>query len=231
MSVVSGSSEPTQTKRCLDCGETKTLDAFSYSPRGVASRNSYCKVCMRERSKTSYRKRRAARGSTVREARVVPDGQGWCSDCGQLKPLSDFPRNRSGRNGYASYCKPCHNTRGRESRERLYGGGREYHLRARYGIGQADVDRMFAAQRGACAVCRKPDPEHVDHDHRTGRVRGLLCFNCNQALGNVRDNVRVLRELIGYLHRAAAEAMTLPHEEYDLADFGIEYVSAHSRSR
>ena len=69
----------------------------------------------------------------------------------------------------------------------------------------------------------------LDEDGLT--LRGLLCFNCNQALGNVRDNVRVLRELINYVHLAAAEAMTMPHDEYDFSDFGIEYVSVHSRSR
>jgi Recombination endonuclease VII len=54
---------------------------------------------------------------------------------------------------------------------------------------------MLAAQGGVCAVCEKPDPEHVDHDHETGVVRGMLCFNCNQALGNARDDVEVLRRL------------------------------------
>jgi Recombination endonuclease VII len=54
---------------------------------------------------------------------------------------------------------------------------------------------MLAAQGGVCAVCEKPDPEHFDHDHETGVVRGMLCFNCNQALGNARDDVEVLRRL------------------------------------
>jgi hypothetical protein len=81
----------------------------------------------------------------------------------------------------------------------LYGGGREYHLQRRYGIGQVDVDRMLAEQGGTCAVCDKPDPEHVDHDHKPGAVRGMLCFNCNQALGNARDDVDVLWRLRAYL--------------------------------
>jgi hypothetical protein len=178
---------------------------------------------MRERSKASYRKRKAARGEAVREPRVAPDGHAWCCDCQSLKPLSEFPRNRSGRNGYASYCKPCHNARGRESRDRLYGGGREYHLRARYGIGQAEVDRMLVAQRGRCAGCGKPNPEHVDHDHATNEVRGLLCFNCNQALGNVRDRAQVLESLADYL--AVAGYRRVPKRAYlPPVDVVIEYV-------
>jgi hypothetical protein len=81
---------------------------------------------------------------------------------------------------------------------RLYGSTREYHLQQRYGITGAEVDAMIEAQGGTCAVC-PGKPEHVDHDHKTGVVRGVLCFNCNQALGNVRDDPRVLRRLIDYL--------------------------------
>ena len=57
---------------------------------------------------------------------------------------------------------------------------------------------MIKSQGGLCPGCGGK-PEHVDHDHRTGKVRGILCFNCNQAPGNVRDDVLVLRRLIGYL--------------------------------
>jgi hypothetical protein len=74
-------------------------------------------------------------------------------------------------------------------------------------------------------VCGKPDPEHVDHDHRTGVVRGMLCFNCNQALGNVRDSIRVLEQLQDYLLNAGGTA-SVPYVEfrfrgvvYELADY------------
>ena len=45
---------------------------------------------------------------------------------------------------------------------------------------------MFAVQGGVCAICEEAPASHVDHDHETGRVRGLLCFNCNGALGQFR---------------------------------------------
>jgi hypothetical protein len=57
---------------------------------------------------------------------------------------------------------------------------------------------MIEGQGGTCAVC-SGKPEHVDHDHDTGQVRGILCFNCNQALGNARDDTKVLRGLARYL--------------------------------
>lgn len=58
---------------------------------------------------------------------------------------------------------------------------------------------MFAAQGGLCAVCRIAPAAHVDHDHATGRVRGLLCFNCNGGLGQFRDDVKVMQRAIRYL--------------------------------
>ena len=126
----------------------------------------------------------------------------YCPACEATKALDDFPRNRATRDGFATYCKPCHNARSRETRVRLYGGGREYHLRRRYGLTSADVEAMIEAQGGTCATCAAK-PEHVDHDHATGKVRGVLCFNCNQALGNVRDDEMTLHRLARYLRRHA----------------------------
>jgi hypothetical protein len=67
---------------------------------------------------------------------------------------------------------------------------------------------MIEAQGGTCAVCPGP-PQHVDHDHETGEVRGILCFNCNQALGNVRDDPKTLRGLARYLDEHRQPALRL----------------------
>jgi Recombination endonuclease VII len=127
-----------------------------------------------------------------------------CPDCGDWKPATEFPRNRRTKDGRHPYCKPCHNARGRESRERLYGGGRHYHLVRRYGIGAADVARLVDEQGGVCPICNKPSPEHVDHDHASEEVRGVLCFNCNGGLGQFRDDVGALRNAIAYLEDGVA---------------------------
>jgi hypothetical protein len=83
---------------------------------------------------------------------------------------------------------------------------------------------MREAQDGLCAVCHRSDPEHVDHDHTTGEVRGMLCFNCNQALGNVRDDLVVLRSLIGYLQNFKNEpAPVIPYQEIRFVGLGIAF--------
>ncbi|MFD6564240.1 endonuclease VII domain-containing protein [Micromonospora profundi] len=135
----------------------------------------------------------------VRQGRVVPEGHKHCPACGEVKPLDAFPRNRADTSGYATYCKPCHNTRTRETKQRLYGGTREYHLRRRYGVGEKEFQELLAEQGGVCAICERPDPEHLDHDHRTGWVRGILCFNCNGGLGQFRDSPMRLARAITYL--------------------------------
>lgn len=211
-------------KTCPDCGQLKPLVAFGLNKRQPDGRARYCKECFSARSRASYRKRQQQVGKTVREPRDVPPGLKWCPDCDTIKPYDEFCSNKRTKSGRATYCKECHNARSREVRERLYGGGREYHLRARYGIGQTHVDAMLEAQGGVCAVCGKLDPEHVDHDRESRAVRGMLCFNCNQALGNTRDDVGVLNGLIDYLDNARAEvAPLIPHQEIRFVGVEVDF--------
>jgi hypothetical protein len=127
-----------------------------------------------------------------------------CPDCGQDKPLDDFPRNKNTRSGRHTYCKPCHAARTRETIKRLYGSGRHYHLKQRYGLGGEEIQAMIDAQGGYCIICFDKPAEHVDHDHTTGKVRGVLCFNCNGGLGQF--NIAKLRGAIDYLKAAGVRA-------------------------
>lgn len=189
-----------ELRRCRDCGAWKPLDEFHTSPRRPSGRGSYCQPCYNVRSKASYAKRvRERHGREVRQPRDVPAGHRFCPDCQIIKPLEDFPHNRSARSGYGRYCKPCHNVKGRENKEKNFGSTREYHLRRRYGIGQKEFDVLLAAQDGVCAICGVEQPEHVDHDHVSGYIRGILCFNCNGGLGHFRDDMTRMTKAITYL--------------------------------
>ena len=127
----------------------------------------------------------------------------WCPRCGETKPAAQFPRNRSTRSGLATYCKPCHAEITRKNIKRLYGGGRQFHLKRRYGLSEQDVESMKLRQDGRCAICKVAEPSHVDHDHKTSQVRGLLCFNCNRALGYFEDDLERLAVAAVYLEGGA----------------------------
>ena len=81
---------------------------------------------------------------------------------------------------------------------------RAKNLKHRYGITVAEYDKMYDGQQGRCSVCisdidRVSKTTHVDHDHRSEEVRGLLCHQCNVMLGHSRDIPEVLERAAAYL--------------------------------
>jgi len=177
-------------RTCRDCGKTLPLGDFHTSSRRRYGHGSYCQLRYNERSKKSYRKRMLERhGREVRTPFEAPEGFRRCPDRQTVKPLEDFPLNKSKPSGYDRYCLPCHNVR----------GTRNYHLKRRYHITDQEVRGIILAQRGGCGICGAPDPEHVDHDHAAGEVRGILCFNFNGGLGQFKDNIATMRNAIDYL--------------------------------
>jgi hypothetical protein len=79
-------------------------------------------------------------------------------------------------------------------------------LRIKFGITSEQYTEMFIKQNGCCAICNKNQNEFkrklaVDHDHKTGKIRGLLCSNCNTILGKLNDNSETLLNAIQYLNK------------------------------
>lgn len=83
-------------------------------------------------------------------------------------------------------------------------------IKKEYGITMQAAEAMLSAQGGGCAICAKPlsiaqegkaaaDYSHVDHCHTTGKVRGILCNNCNHGIGKFMDNPDLLRAAANYL--------------------------------
>jgi len=90
----------------------------------------------------------------------------------------------------------------RRNRERT----RNKNLKRLYSIDLREYGRMFEQQKGRCNICRRPPGEKslaVDHCHKTGKVRGLLCSRCNTSLGGFRDSERILLAAIQYLKRTS----------------------------
>ncbi|MFG2001357.1 endonuclease VII domain-containing protein [Spirillospora sp. NPDC048911] len=192
------------SKKCRDCGEVKPATEFwkrKASPDGLAL---YCRECFGRRNAASYRGGQKELGKKTRPYRghsAVPEGMKYCPRCEETMPLEAFGRNRSQKSGLTAYCRPCHTAAMAEIKERTHGSERNYLLKRRYGITEQDVERMAAQQGDICVICLSGAAKHVDHDHTTGKVRGLLCFSCNGALGQFGDNPCHMRAAAAYLER------------------------------
>ena len=109
-----------------------------------------------------------------------------CRSCGVEKPLSEFYKGRA-------KCKPCHNKQLNDKRREDI-----------YGVTPEEYNQLFEKQEGCCAICGVHASTlkrslHLDHCHSTGKVRGLLCSNCNTAIGKLNDNEDTLYAAIKYL--------------------------------
>jgi hypothetical protein len=127
-----------------------------------------------------------------------------CSKCQIEKPVSDFYKKERGKYGVAGYCKNCKVKQVKEAHKPVMWF--DAHLKRNYGITLQEHTQMFEEQNGVCAICKgegdgKWKKLCVDHDHKTGNVRQLLCRNCNMVLGQVGDNVELLAEMIKYLNK------------------------------
>ncbi|MGP3988931.1 endonuclease VII domain-containing protein [Streptomyces sp. 3N207] len=139
-------------------------------------------------SATHYRRRRAALGKKVREKIVVPAGHKFCRICEKAKHHAEWHKNATASDDLSTRCKECKAAQGRAG-----------HLKRQYGMTVGQRKALLDEQFGICPICLKPGPEHVDHDHETGRVRGVLCFSCNAALGQFRDRPDVMRRAAAYV--------------------------------
>lgn len=173
---------PPGMKWCVRCATTKPVADFYRSNSRSDGLGAYCKPCSHAMVKKTERENRARHGGQPIRRREPAGEQLWCPDCEAYRPVREFFKNAAMPSGYGNYCREHQTARVVESRNRLHGGSRNYHLKRRYGITEADFQEMFEAAGGLCQGCRKSPPVHVDHDHVTQQVRGLLCFNCKPLL-------------------------------------------------
>lgn len=119
-----------------------------------------------------------------------------CTRCGKIKPLYEFSVHSTGRKMAESYCLVCNSKNGKKNQ-----------IIRKFGITLADYDKMLEEQGGKCKICGTETPRgmgrfYVDHCHRTKKIRGLLCHNCNILLGNAKDGIKILTSAIQYLNES-----------------------------
>lgn len=177
-------------KMCRDCGVEKPADQFHADRKSRDGKHSSCIECFRRRNRERYYRRKEGDLTDLRRTmRPASPGFKVCPDCGETKAVSSFAAGKTRSDGLHTYCRPCNNARGYASDQRLHGSTRGRALRSRYRMSEQDLAAMVARQGGLCAICRERPAVHVDHDHRAGWVRGVLCFTCNVGLGDRKSVV------------------------------------------
>lgn len=124
-----------------------------------------------------------------------------CLTCGLEKPITEFHKQATKKDPERrkAHCGVCWS---KIRKDRTPEHNRKYNLKKDYGITPEEYDAMLQAQGGTCAICHGTESVGrlaVDHCHATGVVRGLLCTNCNQAIGKLRDDTQLLKNAINYL--------------------------------
>lgn len=190
----------TITKKCAKCGAEKWVDDFYRNVRNRDGRSSSCKEC-----EEGHR--------VVSRSFYINATERPCTKCGQIKAINQFPlRTQKLREKHPAHprsrrCRDCVRKKNKGYREgKPYTPEQElrWRLREKYGLELEEYEALVAAQNGVCAICKNPPLEStgrlsVDHDHNTRQIRGLLCANCNAALGQFKDDPIRLMAAIEYL--------------------------------
>lgn len=136
--------------------------------------------------------------------RIVQDGYKWCYACTTeyLATPEFWYRDTSKSDGFFNRCKSCARVRHADYMSRNPGLKRKYRVKYQYGL-TLDEFTQLKSQYPSCAICHGKNDSardlHVDHCHKTNKVRGLLCHRCNSALGFFNDNIELMTKAIEYI--------------------------------
>lgn len=129
-----------------------------------------------------------------------------CTNCNSIKKLDEYYfriNKKTETKYYQSFCKNCQNRYD-------YNNDKNFKLKKAYGITLKEYEQLLSKQNGKCAICNidnngkyrnKPRAFAVDHCHSTGKIRGLLCSDCNTGIGLLKDNINYLQLAIKYLNK------------------------------
>lgn len=195
------------------------MDQFHFSARRKDQRNPYCKPCIKVAAR-AYSDRRNAPKRAAREAAALKvfdpaTGLRECTGCKVSKALEEFPPRKRALMGRCRRCRACESSWEKQHKAAKFKADPLLHrrkaLERSYGMTLEAFDALVTAQGGGCAVCGATKSSNriwrlqVDHDHVTGKLRGILCNRCNTALGMVNDDCSLLEKLIAYVKSHAAK--------------------------
>lgn len=143
---------------------------------------------------------------------ILSPGLLKCSHCKAHKETTAFHKANNKKRGYSWICKTCKKEKQEAKRasmthEEWSLQTRRYWLKTEYGLSLQGYNDILKSQNHKCAICGTDEVDafkgllFVDHDHETGKVRGLLCHHCNTALGKFKDSTEILKQAIAYVEK------------------------------
>lgn len=198
------------TKICKKCKVEKPLGGFYADSRRRDGRRGTCKTCVKSHN------------ANIGEKPSLGDKLKVCTKCKVTKSGECFSRLKTGANGLNPRCKDCinratrhrhhtlpglkekhyiaHRIWAKENPEKMKQYVRDSKRRMAYGLEPAQYETLVQKQQNRCAICdRTMKPSHIDHCHKTGKIRGLLCSSCNTALGLLQDSTDILERARDYV--------------------------------
>lgn len=213
-----------ETLNCTHCQKIKPISDFHKSVKEKRGYRYNCKSCSSQKYKNylitvdgalEKRRERDKKAKQVQRDRVkiTPPYEKKCYCCGELKKIVEFIKDKTTVTGVSTTCKGCkskklnfyHGSFSDTKKEEYRLRNLRYNLKYNYNITLEDYNLLLEAQNGLCVICNQPpikgngDRLHVDHCHKTKKVRGLLCSPCNQGLGLFQDSYEILLTASNYL--------------------------------
>lgn len=195
------------SKRCSSCQVIKPATEFGASNDRKSGLRSRCKPCAAKRRKQRDKQRQAILKKMALDA--LGDTL-TCKSCGEEKPIIKFARSPNSHIGFSRKCLVCvsNDAKRPDAKTRRKDYQRMVVVERQYGLPYGQYQQMLKQQGNVCAICKKPETRRikgkvvslcVDHDHKTGAVRGLICRKCNGAIGMLGDDEILVREALRYL--------------------------------
>ena len=181
-----------ENKFCNKCKITKTVDKFSKSSENSDGLQSKCKDCAKDWSEQN------------RERRKIQNKERYLKNKPLINAMGKIWRENNF--GYSTKCV-------RKWRENNPGVTRDLQLKRDFGISLDEYKQILEKQKGVCAICRGRNKCNenislaVDHNHITGKIRGLLCLKCNLGIGAFKDNIDLLEKAYSYLLFSTAQSI------------------------
>ena len=186
----SGSTLPAQ-KFCPLCEKEKPTKLFRKTVRRPDGLYPCCRPCERKNRSSSNPKK-------------------WCPLCELWKEKQFFNKSKSRSDGLCAFCVECGRAKQRDIHKKDPDLMRSRHFARTYGISIEEYNALFQSQKGLCLICERPESGYfrgepkrlaIDHCHETGKVRGLLCSNCNRGIGFFQEDKKRMLSAIQYLEK------------------------------